>query len=221
MRHGPFWGLTPTIFVLSWLLGVAPVGATTVGTFFDPAIDGSTPLFAVDALQGTLKGGWADSRTGLVLQLPVSGPTPPGVEVYTDAWFTMTDLTYTGTLTGGTTGPGTIEFFADGANSPVLLRITFGSAQVRFNGFGGDNTFYASNNVQFSGLETTNWINVEDEMFAFSFTNQRLVPKAGGGYSGYTATASFTSSATINIPEPVTMLVLGAGIPLVFARRRA
>lgn len=196
---------------------VTSAGAATIATFADPALNGTTPLFTVDVIGGQITGGWSDARTGLNLHLPVPGPNPPGIEVYNNAWFTMTPLAYAGTLASGTTGPGTIEFFADGTVGPVLLRITFDSAQVDYSpGFGADNII-SMNNVAFSGQETTNWGPTSDESFSFTFVNKEYLG-AGPNYTGYTATASFTASA---LPEPATCLLMSLVGTWLLRRRTA
>jgi hypothetical protein len=223
--RGHVWG-AGSILASVLLLLAMPAHAITVATFADPAEDALSPVFevTVDTVNGKVTGGWPDSRTNLDLLLPIVGPNPPGIDSYADAWFRMSELSYTGTVAAGTTGPGTIEFFADGdPGNTVLLSIAFDSAQVTFRGLYADN-IVSMNNVVFGGLETTEWTTVDEESFAFSFGNQTLIPdpnNPGGPPIGYTATASFTSSADVFIPEPSVLALMGLGAPLLWMYRRA
>jgi hypothetical protein len=54
-----------------------------------------------------------------------------------------------------------------------------------------------------------------DESFAFGFGNQ--LPLSGDWNKGYTATASFTSSA---VPEPATLVLLGTAGIWIFTRKK-
>ena len=115
----------------------------TVATFADPALDSSTPLFTVVyGTGGSVTGGWSDAQTGLDLEVPIINNT------YFDAFFELTDLVYNGNSGGGTTGGGTIKFFADGANpitaTPVVT-VGFDSAQVDPGSFYGDCLFQFNN----------------------------------------------------------------------------
>ncbi len=198
--------------VLALMLTAGLCQATLIATFADPAFDSTTPLFTVGP-NNQVTGGWSDSQTNLDLEYMGN--------VYNDAFFTMTALTYTGGLTGGTTGGGTIMFFADNADTMVdapVLQIDFTSAYVNPNGLGGNNIFaFFANGVEFSGAivgtEAGVAANLDDESFSFSFTHQVLVS------GGYTATAAFTSSATPVVPEPATMGLLISGV-LALVRRR-
>jgi len=193
------------------LTGMAPNASAsfTVATFEDPADNDSTPLFTVDLsqTQGKITGGWLDSQTGL--DLVVGGYT------FTDAFFTMTDVDYDGDLSGGTTGDGTIKFFADGdTTGNPLVQIVFDSATVTPLGFGGMNAFFFDNGVVITGSEIPG--SLTDESFSFSFANQ--APLNGNSDNGYTATAAFTSSA---VPEPATLgLLLVGGMGVLLKRRR-
>ena len=182
-------------FALALLQGTL-AHAYTLGTFADPALDGSTPLFTIAA--GQITGGWSDAQTGLDLEFPVSST------VYADAWFMMDPLSYVGGPTGATVGSGTIRFFADGMapTSTPLLQIDFNSASLTFGTLGGDNIFSGSQ-VAFSGSEVP--ANLAMESSAFSFANQTLLP----GSNGFTTTASFTSSA---VPEPATLAFMLIGL---------
>ena len=194
-----------TMFVCTTL-----VEATlTIATFDDPAMDSSTPLFTVDLNNDEITGGWADSQTGLDLDVVYSGHT------FSDAFFTMTPVSYTGGLMGGPTGGGIIKFFENNqdiiTDPTPLIQIEFDSATLSPTSFGGVELF--GNDVEISGSEIGG-ATLTDEAFAFSFANQVLLPEEGG----FTATSAFTSSA---VPEPVTVCLLGFGsLSLILRRRR-
>lgn len=187
----------------------AVAGSVTVVTFDDPALDSSTPLFQVDLVNNLLTGGWADSQTNLTLDVVLSG------NVFTDAFFTMTAVTYTGGVQGGNTGSGTIKFFQDGQNPGTipLVQVYFEKAYVRPTGFGGMDQFFGDG-VVISGSEIGGVL--EDEAFSFGFANQ--VPLSGDWLNGYTVTAAFTSSA---VPEPATIALLGFGALALLRKRTA
>ena len=189
--------------------GLAQASTVTIATFADPANDSSTPLFTVDLNNNLITGGWLDSQTNLTLEVIYSGNT------FVDAFFTMTTVTYTGTITGGETGGGTIKFFADGQTSTTpLIQIDFAKAHVTPVGFGAMDLFYADG-VNISGSEIGP-ATLTDEAFSFSFANQ--VPIGGDWNNGHTATASFTSSA---VPEPATIALLGLGALSLLRRKRS
>ncbi len=190
----------------SFLMVVAANGAT-IATFADPASDGTTPLFDLDNTatpNPILSGGWDGTDPNLpmlTLQVPWTGMT------YQDASFTMTDLEVTGE---GELGPGQINFFAAGDPNTPVLSITFETARIFGNfGFGGAG-FNGDDMVVFSGPGIPPADELMEEQFSFSFANTVATQ------TGYTYTASFTSSA---IPEPSALVLLGAG-PLILLRRR-
>jgi len=179
----------------------------TIATFDDPAVNSTTPLFMVDLINDEITGGWADSQTGLDLDVVYSGHT------FSDAFFTMTTVSYTGGLMGGSTGGGTVKFFADGQSTGTtpLIQIDFNSATLSPTGLGGAELF--GNDVTISGSEIGG-ATLTDEAFSFSFANQVLLPDEGG----FTATSAFTSSA---VPEPATITLLGiSSLSLILRRRR-
>ena len=182
--------------------------AMTIGTFADPALDGSTPLFTIDLNADLVTGGWGDSQTGLNLDLLGT--------VHNDAWFSMSPLVYTSPLFTGQTGPGTILFFADGTNSNPLLQIDFASAQISVGNLAGDNIFSANSVVMTVGPGGPT-VYTQEASFAFSFANQipiKASPTAPP--TGFTTTAAFTSSA---VPEPAVALMLLLGAALAIRRR--
>jgi len=179
------------------------VNAATIATFADPAPNGDFPVFTVDLVNDLVIAGWSDDKLNLDLKYS-SG-------VYEDAYFTMTNLAYTGGLSGGTTGGGTIKFFENGTSN-VVFQIDFAQANLNVYGMGGSNVFVLfADGVTFSGSLINPAYDYFDESFAFSFANQ--APIEGNIQKGYTATAAFTSSADFIVPEPATLglLLLGIG----------
>ena len=180
--------LVTLLFVAS-----AQASTVTIATFADPALNATTPLFSHDADTNTLSGGWA--LDGLTLET-ASGD-------YNDATFIMAAAPGTAP---GLVGAGQIDFFDDLSN--LILTIGFDSGQLNVIGFGATE-FLSTNTVTISGPILTNPL--IDEGFSFAFANQTPVGTGGS----YTATASFTSSATV-VPEPASLvLVLVGGIALI------
>jgi len=178
----------------------------TIATFDDPAVDSTTPLFTVDLNNDEITGGWPDTQTGLDLNVVYSGHT------FSDAFFTMTPVSYTGGLMGGSTGGGTVKFFADNQSTATtpLIQIKFDSATLSPTSLGGVELF--GNDVEISGSEIGG-ATLTDEAFSFSFANQVIWPE-----EGFTATSAFTSSA---VPEPATLALLGlSSLSLILRRRR-
>jgi hypothetical protein len=189
----------------------------TIATFADPSKSSSHPLFTVNFLGGTLDGGWGDDKTGLTLQIPYSSNT------YTDAWFEMNPVHITTTsLMAGQTDGGVINFYADGPPSTVpLLVVSFGNGSVSRYGFGADDARFIASNVTITGSEITGTLSEED--FSFSFANLARLPGHTSWSDGFTSTAAFTSSAvniTHDVPEPVTLCVLGLGALSLVRRKK-
>ncbi|MBI4580154.1 MAG: PEP-CTERM sorting domain-containing protein [Planctomycetes bacterium] len=210
-RKSQAWIATAGLVVL--LAGVQSAWATTIATFADPTIDTSpiVPLFTVSG--GTITGGW--TGTGLNLELadpPI--PSNPTATMFNDVIFEFAPMIYVGTPTNGVVMGGQFRLYKRDNSQPgnkgaELLRIDFQQAYLTRSAVGADNIF-SDNGVVFTAYGVP--LDLEEETFAFSFANQKLTPP-----SGYTATASFTSSA---VPEPATLLVLLGGLPLVMVRRR-
>ncbi|MCK5272243.1 MAG: hypothetical protein KAJ52_06680 [Sedimentisphaerales bacterium] len=184
-----------------------------VATFADPALGGDTPLFIVDfGYPGTLTGGWGDDQVGLNLEIAWTG-----APVYEDAFFVFEPIAYYGDITGGATGAGVIEFYEDGDTemTEALLKLEFGSAHLNLGAVYAHSIFV--DNVTISGTGIPDILDMEE--FSFSFANKQ--PLGGDGWvnaTGFTATASFTSSA---IPEPVSLGLLSLGsLVLLRAGRR-
>jgi hypothetical protein len=196
-------------FIVILSCGLAQATTVTIATFADPAVNWSTPLFKIDLVNDIITGGWADANTGLSLKIPYFGNT-----TYPNAFFTMTDVNYTGSIGGGSTGGGTVKFFANGQdiNTTPLIQIVFNSGHVTPLNFGAMDLFY-SDGVVITGSVITGTLT--NESFAFSFANH--TPLDGDLDNGYTATASFTSSATT--PEPATIALFSLG-GLALLRRR-
>lgn len=194
-------------------LCAASVNAGTIATFADPAPDASAYLFRIDLDADTVSGEWPDSNAGLTLEVIPTG------QAHADAFFTMTDVAYTGGPTGGPTGPGAIQFFRDGDDpltADPLVEISFASAQLTVQGFTGDNIYdlHSDHEVVITVWKSTGPVTLtQNAAFAFSFANQTPLPSG----QGFDATAAFTSSAT---PEPATLAVLlVGGIPALLVGR--
>lgn len=195
-------------FCVTLIITVASAKATTtIATFADPTTDSSTPLFRIDLTANLITGGWTDSQTNLNLNVVYTGYT------FADAFFEITPVTYTGGLTGGDTSGGTIKFFKDGDSTipgaTPLIQIDFEKAYVMLGGFGGLDQLRADG-VTITGSEIGSPLT--DESFVFSFANQIALPSGG-----YTATSAFAASG---LPEPVTVLLLGLGMPILSGLKR-
>jgi len=204
-------GLLPAILVIL-SCGLAQATTFTVATFGDPSLISTNPLFTVDFRHKQMKltGGWPDIKTGLTLEIPYNG------HAFVNAWFEMSEVEITyAHRTFGKTGPGEINFYRDGDSGNPLVAIDFESGSVSRYGFGADEIFVA-NNVTITGSEITGTLS--EEMFSFSFANLARLPGSANWNDGFTATAAFTSSATL--PEPATVGLLGLGGLSLLRRKR-
>ena len=206
----------PLILILLTLfsVGFIPVDANatlTVATFADPSKNSDDPLFTVDFTSMTLDGGWSDAKTGLTLQIPYSGSN------FADAWFDVAGVvTLSAPIMPGEpygTGPGQINFYQNGDSTDPLIIINFNSAVLTMTNFGA-NELYAEN-VTITGSEITGTLS--QEQFTFSFANLAYLPNSTDWDDGFTATASFTSSA---VPEPATVCLLGLGVLSLVGRKK-
>ena len=209
-----------TIILLALIVGFVSVNAKatiTIATFADPSKNSANPLFKVDfATTQKLTGGWSDSQTGLTLEIPYNG------HIFTDAWFTMTDLAITNISgTSGDTSGGEIDFYADGTSTNPLLTINFLDGSVSRYGFGANGMFVA-NNVTITGSEApSTLVTLSECEFSFSFSNLAKLPRHSSWNDGFTSTAAFTSSAkVIFAPEPATMCLLGLGALSLVRRKK-
>jgi hypothetical protein len=191
----------PVLILLTLLLiGFSFVDAKasfTVATFADPSNSSINPLFTVDFTALTLNGGWSDAKPGLTLQFPFNGHN------YSNAWFNVSQVSLAPTIPGTlySAGSGVINFYKDGTSTSPLLIINFNSGNVSLSDFGA--TDFIATNVTITGSEIIGTLS--QEQFAFSFVNTASLPT----HSGFTATASFTSSA---VPEPATIALLCFGV---------
>jgi hypothetical protein len=165
-----------------------PLTLSTIATFADPSQDSADPLFFYDAPTNTVSATW--DEPGMTLQT-IAGD-------FVDATFVMTADPG---VDFGDVGAGTVVF--SDADDNVIFTIEFDSGQLSPTAFGATE-FLGLNDIQFSGTILPN--PTENESFGFALVNQ--VPNGDNG--SWTATASFTSSATI-VPEPASLMLLGLG----------
>ena len=187
--------------------------ARGVATFLD-TFDADTPLFEIDfgspADPGFVTGDWEDDQTGLNLEITWTGIP------YEDAFFIFEPIEYYGDINGGPTGAGVIEFYKDGDTemTEALLKLEFGEAFLSLGGVYAHSIFSDNVTISGTGIPTT----LDMEGFSFSFANQEPIGEDWVNATGFTATASFTSSA---IPEPVSLGLLALGsLVLLKGRRR-
>lgn len=177
--------------------------SVTFATFADPATSNASPLFVHDRVAKTLIGSW--SGTGLTLVAPglIGSPT------VTNATFSTSTLSLTEVVPGvHSVGSGSVVF-RDNLNNE-LFTVNFSGASY-IEGIGAGSSEFRGQNVTFSGPQVPG--NINGTMFNFSFANQSNTATT----TSYTA--SFTSSAEV-VPEPASMVALGAGIAALASRRR-
>jgi hypothetical protein len=189
--------------------GAAQASSFTVATFADPSGDASDPLFTVNWVNATIDGGWADGKGNLLLEIPFTSAS------FANAWFIMDQLTITSTAsfagyTFGETGAGEIRFYQTGTTINPLLKISFDNAFVSRQAMGADD--FVIENVTITGSAIP--VVLSYDQFNFSFANVTSLPNQ----SGFTSTASFTSSA---IPEPTTIAMFVFGLlPAIMKKKR-
>lgn len=188
------------MFIAAAGIAASAANADTIATFADPSSTGAPPLFSFNAGAGLI-GGY--TTPGLTLLTP--GLAAPD---FANARFTMPLVPVLGVVGPTyTLGAGVISFF-DVLNNPQLT-ISFSGATLTNAAVFGSSDFIGQN-VVFSG-PALGGLTLSNEAFSFSFANQLGTPLI------YTATSSFTSSATIPGPGAAALLGLGG---LVAVRRR-
>ncbi|MCW5937673.1 MAG: PEP-CTERM sorting domain-containing protein [Fimbriimonadaceae bacterium] len=192
------------LIALAGALTGAAHASFTVATFADPTKQSSEFLFTFDMNANTLSGSW----TGNGLTMLTPGFTSGGQS--TDVRFEMAPVQLTAVIPNllYTMGAGAVNFYTTDPNSPIFT-ITFDGGTF-LNPFNAGASELSGNNITFAGPDVPTGLS--EEQFSFSFAN----PVASGNVITYTG--SFTSSA---VPEPASMLALGAGIAMIASRRRA
>lgn len=194
------------VLLVTALLIVASAQASfTVATFQSPSSGSSEPLFHVSWADDLVTGGWDSSMQNLTLEFvwPMAG-------VFNNVWFDMTPVQITAEPVPnevGTTGGGTINFYAEGTVADPLMVITFDSGYVSKYGFGSDDAEFSGSMINQS---------LSEEQFSFSFAAIQYVKKSRD-FEALSATAAFNSSA---IPEPATLAIFGIGAAMMFRLRK-
>ncbi len=190
-----------SVFTIALLAGSAQ--GVTIATFADPSPGPTPSLFEWNGTTNTLTGGW--SGNGLTLQTP--GTSAPD---YANANFSLSVGPALSNMFGAALfGAGFVEFTnnsdeaifrIDWEQAVLSSSISFGASD--FVGFG----------VTFSGSILD--FPTQAEAFAFAFAN----PVATA--TGYTVTASFTSSGDRFIPTPGAASLFAAAGLMMFRRSR-
>lgn len=193
------------LFTLATLVSVGAVAhAGTIATFFDPAVDGSTPLFVFDTVTNILTGSW--TGTGLNVQTPglIGGGVVNNAK-FTTTPIQLTNVPATDIWTGGA---GQFRFYTTDVNNPFLVVDFTGATLFSPLNFGASE--FSGSIVNMSGPNVP--AGLTNEQFSFSLAN----PASNGTLRTYTA--SYTSSA---VPEPASMTALALGAAALLRRRRA
>lgn len=174
----------------------------TFATFADPSGNGNNPMFTHDRNANTLVGDWTQQGLTLI------GPGLIGQPTITNATFSTSTLALTEVVPGiFSVGAGSVVFRDDSNNE--IFTISF-SGGTYVEGAGAGSSEFRGQNVDYTGPLVPAGTN--GNQFNFAFANQVNTQ------TSTTYTASFTSSAVV--PEPASMIALGAGLAAFAARRR-
>ncbi len=201
------------IFYILTITSLACASPTqTMISFANPSNNASDPLITVDFTNNLISGGWDDSKTGLDLVAHFLGGT-----TYHNTWFVISPTVYTDdTFNGQTDSGGSIQFYQD--NTPAdqpLMMIEYDYATLSPGGLFADEVFTLGD-IDVSG-PITEGFNFTQESISFSLANQHFIDD--NPQNGFTATASFDSSAKI-VPEPLTLTLLGLGGSVLILKRK-
>lgn len=196
------------LFVVSCAC-VAAQASSTIATHADPSA-GTPPVFTVDTTNNVVTAGWTGS--GLNMNFPFLSSSVSGLTMTVMNPIAILSSSTNFGVTTSQLGSGEIRYYTSNINAPEF-QINFASAILvePAGAFAGD---LSGNNVTFSGSAISSLSGLlSNEFFSYSFANP------GTFANGQTYTAALTASADV-VPEPVTMVVLGAGVAGIASRRR-
>lgn len=183
---------------------VASHATVTIATFSDPS-NGNPFLFDWDMANNTLTGSWSGSGLNLLT------PGFTGGGQVNNATFSTSTISLTTVIAGVLYNMGSGGIVFSDSNSNMVFDIKFQGGTF-LNPLNAGASSAQGNSVSFSGPNVPS--NLANESFSFSLAN----PTVSGSHMFFTA--SFTSSADV-VPEPASLLALGAGVLAVVRRRKA